>query len=38
LLHILGSAVVWISVLSFDLSFIARPEEVEQNKVLVASQ
>jgi len=38
LLHILGSTVVWISVLSFDLSFIARPEEVEQNEVLVASQ
>lgn len=38
LLHVLGSAVVWIAVLSFDLSFIARPEEVEQNKTLVTSQ
>jgi len=27
LLHVFGSAVVWIAVLSFDLSFIARPIE-----------
>ena len=37
LVHVLGSAVVWIAVLSFDLSFIARPIEVEQRDALVTS-
>lgn len=38
LLHVLGSAVVWIAVLAFDLSFTARPEEVEQDTALVTSR
>ena len=37
LLHVLGSAVVWIAVLSFDLSFIARPIEVDQRGALVTN-
>ena len=37
LLHVLGSAVVWIAVLAFDLSFIARPVEVDQHDELVTT-
>lgn len=36
LLHILGCTIVWIAVLSFDLSFIARPVEAPTNDEPVA--
>lgn len=38
LIHILGSTIVWISVLSFDLSFTARPVESESIDELVTAR
>ena len=37
LLHIFGSILVWIAVLSFDLSFIARPLESDSNEEMLAT-
>ena len=37
LLHIFGSILVWIAVLSFDLSFIARPLESDSNEAMLAT-
>ena len=37
LLHIFGSILVWIAVLSFDLSFIARPLESDSNEAILAT-